>query len=116
MHQFFTVFRCVEHNYEAAFELACLGKSQDLEELIERSISAGKDHERFGEIREPELAHEEVMELEREIGRDVGIGPLLERQADVQADGFAARVGGALVGGLHDTGASAGTDDETVSG
>jgi hypothetical protein len=37
-------------------------------------------------MREPQLAHEEVVKLEGELARDVGIGHLLVRQPDVKMD------------------------------
>ena len=52
----------------------------------------------------------EVVEVEAEFGRDVGVGELLVRQADVEADGIRAGVERAAIGGLHDAGAAAGHD------
>src|SRR5262249_8621960 len=72
---------------------------------------AGEDDERAREVREPELAHEEVMELERELACDVAVGPLLVRQADVEADGAAALLRCAAVGRLHDAAAAPRADD-----
>ena len=99
-----------------AVELAGLRQSQDLEQFVEGAEAAGKHDQRARQVREPELAHEEVVELEAQLGRDVGIGALLVRQADVQADAAAAGERGAAVGGLHDPRAAAGAHDERFSG
>ena len=74
----------------------------------------GKDHERLREIREPELAHEEVVELEVQAVGDVRVRALLEGQPDVQADRLAAGFARAAVGRLHDSRAAARRDDEAV--
>ena len=47
---------------------------------------------------------------------EVGVGALLLRELDVAADGEAARVLRAAVGGLHDAGAAAGHDGEAGVG
>ena len=66
-------------------------------------------------MREPELAHEEVMELEVQALGDVAVRPLLERQTDVQPDALAAGLVGTAVGPLYDPGAAARAHDETVA-
>ena len=96
----------------ASFSVCVEG--EDFEHLVERAEAAGKDHQRLGQIGEPILAHEEVVELEVERGRDVGVRRLLEGQLDVESDGLAAGLVGAAVGGLHDAGAAAGGDDEAA--
>ena len=73
----------------------------------QRAEAARKDHQRLGQVREPELAHEEVVELEVQPVGDVRVGALLERQPDVQADRLAAGLVRAAVGRLHDAGAAA---------
>src|SRR5205807_109307 len=73
-------------------QLVGLHQRQNLEQLVARPEAAGKDHERLGEVREPELAHEEIMELEVQTLGDVRVGPLLEGQTDVEADRLAARL------------------------
>ena len=37
---------------------------EDFEQLVHGAEAAGEDHQRLRQIREPELAHEEVVELE----------------------------------------------------
>ena len=71
-------------------QLLGLRQRQDLQHFVQRSEAARKHHQRLGEIREPELAHEEVVKLEAQLRADVRIGQLLERQPDIQPDGFAA--------------------------
>ena len=91
-----------------------LHQRQDFGQLVERAKAARKHHQRARQVRKPELAHEEVVELERQLAREVGIRPLLVRQPDVEADGLAAGLGGAAVGGLHDAAAAAGANDVAV--
>ena len=76
--------------------------------------AAGEHDERFGEVSKPVLAHEEVVELEVEFGRDVAVGQLLERQLDVEPDRLRASFPGAAVGRLHNAGAAARGNDEAV--
>ena len=54
-------------------ELLGLHQREDLEHLVERAEPARKDHERLRQVREPELAHEEVVELEVQAVGDVRI-------------------------------------------
>src|SRR5262252_1430057 len=65
-------------------------------------------------MREPQLAHEEVVKLEAQTFRDVGIGTLLVRQSDVEPDRAPARIRGAAIRGLHDAGAATGADEEAI--
>src|SRR5215468_5113951 len=102
MQDFIPVLLAVDDDENLLCELLRLREGEDLKQLVERAEAAGKNDQRFGEIREPVLAHEEVVKLEVEIRRDVAVGILLERQADVQSDGFAAGFAGAAVGGFHD--------------
>src|SRR3984885_11950533 len=55
------------------------------------------------------------MKLERQLARDVGIGPLLMRQPDVQPYRPAAGVGGAAIGRFHDSRAAARADHVAVA-
>jgi hypothetical protein len=45
-----------------------LVEGEELEHFVERAEAAGEDDQRFGEVGEPVLAHEEVVELEVERG------------------------------------------------
>src|SRR5262249_13959054 len=67
-----------------------------------------------GEVREPELPHEEVVELEPEAGRDPRVRALLVRETDVEADGASARVVRAAVRGFHDARPAAATDEKAA--
>ena len=106
------VLASVEDDEELLRELAGLRQRQDLEHLVERAEAAGKDHERLRQVREPELPHEEVVELEVQIVGDVLIGSLLEGKSDVEPDGLAAGLVRSAVGRLHDAGTSPGAYDE----
>ncbi len=83
------VARSVNDDGDLLGQLPRLRQGEQLEHLVQGAESAGKDHQCLGQIREPELAHEKVVELEVQAGRDVGVGHLLEGQFDVEADGLA---------------------------
>src|SRR6266446_2240170 len=83
---FFPERRTVEEHGNRTLELAGLRQRQDLEQLVERAEAAGKRNQGARQVREPQLAHEEVVELEAELRGDIGIGTLLLRQTDVEAD------------------------------
>src|SRR5215472_8888172 len=57
------------------------------------------------------LAHAEIVELEAEARRGIGIWALLHGQLDVEADGGRADIHGTTAGRLHDPRAAAGGDD-----
>src|SRR5262249_56744276 len=80
------VARPVEQGHDRPLELAGLAEGQDLEQLVECAEAAGEGDDGAREVREPELAHEEVVELEPEAGRDVRVRTLLVRESDVEAD------------------------------
>ena len=86
-------------------ELSSLEERDDLEELVHRAEASREEHEHFGRIRERDLACKE--KVEGNGVRGVRVVMLLHRQADRDADGFAARLVRAAVAGLHDAGASA---------
>src|SRR3954465_9694737 len=81
----------IDHHQDFFCELLRLHQGQDLEEFVQSAEATGKDHQRLREISEPVLAHEEVMELKIQLGRDPPIRKLLVGQANVEPDGFAAR-------------------------
>jgi hypothetical protein len=115
VHDAVPVFAAVDYDENLFGQLVGLSEGEDFEEFVDGAEAAGKNHQRFGEIGEPELAHEEIVELEVERGRDVRIGILLEREIDVEADGFASGFVGAEVGGFHDAGTTAGGNDEAAA-
>ena len=95
-------------------QLLGLHQRQDLEHLIESSESAGEDDQGLGQVCKPELAHEEIVELEVEAFGDVPIRSLLEGQSDVESDGLATGFGRSSIRRLHDAGAATRGDDEAV--
>ncbi len=108
------VLAAVQDDQQLLRQLAGLRQRQDLEQLVERAEAARKDHQRLGQVGEPELPHEEVVELEVQLVGDVAVGALLERQPDVQPDRLAARLVRAAVGRLHDARPAARGDHEAV--
>src|SRR2546429_8718949 len=112
---FLPVRAAIDDNDNLLSQLLSLGKGEDFKKFVERDEASGKDHQRFGQIREQELTHEKVMELEVERRRDVGIRILLERQIDVEADGFSASFVSSKICRFHDARAAAGGDDKTMA-
>src|SRR4051794_25820252 len=45
-------------------QLLGLRQGQNFEQLVERTKSAGEDHQRLRQVGKPQLTHEEVVELE----------------------------------------------------
>lgn len=106
----------IEDDGDLFAEFAGLGEGEHFKGFVERAKAAREDDEGFGEGGEPKLAHEEVMEVEGELGGDERVGTLLEGEGDVKADGFGAGLPRAAVGGFHNAGAAAGGDDEAMAG
>ena len=75
-----------EQQQRDALHAAGLDQRQRLEELVERAEAAGEDRDGAGAQQEVDLARREIVEVEAELGRDVGVGRLLVRQDDVEAD------------------------------
>src|SRR5207245_1487642 len=80
-----------------------LCQRENLKQFIQSSKTARENHQRLGQIREPELSHEKVMELEVQRRRDVRIWVLFERQPDIQANGFRTRLLRTAVSRLHNS-------------
>jgi len=114
IYDFLPELRAVQDDHDLLRQLLGLHQRQDLEKLVHRSESARKDHQRLRQISEPELAHEEVMELEIQFIRDIRIRVLLVRKTDVQSDGLASRIRSPAIGRLHDSRTAAGADHEAV--
>src|SRR5579872_3306819 len=85
------VLAAINDDQDFLGQLVRLGERQDFKKFVHRAEAAGEDYESLREIREPELAHEEIVKLEIQRRRDELVGMLLERQLDVQPDAFAAR-------------------------
>src|SRR5688572_12120198 len=58
------ILRPVKNDLDLLGKLLGLHQGENLEELVERTEAARKNDQRLGQIRKPEFAHEEVMELE----------------------------------------------------
>jgi len=57
-----------------------LNKSEDFEHFIKRPEAPGENDQSFCGIYEPELAHEEVVELKCQLLRHIRIDPLFQRR------------------------------------
>ena len=108
------IFAAVDEDDVVLGELAGLQQREHFPKLVHRAEAAGKNDESFGNLREPEFAHKEIMKIEAELRTDVGVGELLVGQFDGKTDGFAAGFDGATIGGFHDAGTAAGANDETA--
>src|SRR5664279_4813245 len=91
------VLPAINHHSDVLGELLGLRQRQQFEHFVEGPEASGKHHQRFGQIGKPQLAHKEVVELEVQVRGDVGIGNLLERQIDIEADSLAACLVGCLL-------------------
>ena len=92
--------------------LAGLDQGQRFEEFVERAEPAGEHRDRPGAQQEVHLAKREIVELEAEVRGHIGVGQLLVRKHDVEADALLALVAGAAVGGFHHRRPAARADDE----
>ena len=80
-----------EQQHRDRLHLAGLDQRQQLEHLVERAEPAREHRHRPRAHQEVHLAQREVVELERQVRRDIGIGRLLVRQHDVEPDRFRRR-------------------------
>ena len=80
--------------------LAGLHQGEHLEQLVQRAEAAGEGHQRLRAHQKVHLAQREVVELEAQARRDVGVGCLLVGQHDVQPDALATDVVRAAVAGF----------------
>src|SRR5690348_2165719 len=94
-------------------KFSCLEQCKHFPELIHGAEPAREDDERFGELRKPQFAHEEIMEAKVQLWRNEAIGTLFMRQLNAQADRRTAGFRSAAIRGFHDARASAGTDDKS---
>jgi hypothetical protein len=111
---FVPIFAAVDDDDVVLGELSRLEKGEHFPKLIHGAEAAGENDKGFGDLREPEFAHEEIVEIEAEFGADVGVGELLVRQFDGEADGLAAGFAGAAIGGFHDARTAARANDEAA--
>src|SRR3546814_68609 len=91
-----------------------LDQRQHLEQLVHRPIAAGKDDQPARAHEEVHLAHGEVVEAERKLRTDPGIGCLFAGKRDVEPDRACADLAGPAIGGLHDARPATGHDDEVL--
>ena len=103
-----------QHQRHVLADFLGLDQGQEFEQLVQRAEAARHHHHRLGQIGKPELAHEEIVELEDQLAADVRVLRLLEGQRNVEADVDALGLGGPAVGRLHDPGATAATDHEAA--
>src|SRR5580704_13607826 len=66
VHDAVPVFAAVNDDKDFFREFVGLGEGEDFEELVDGAEAPGKNNQGFGEVGEPELAHEEIMEFEIE--------------------------------------------------
>ena len=93
--------RFVYHDDGKYLAFAGLHQRQHLETFVLRAEAAGKQGDGVGLLHEQQLAREEVFQVHQlEVAADDGVGFLLERQQDVDADALLAA--GADLAGLHD--------------
>src|SRR3546814_8657929 len=86
-----------EQNDRQRLHLAGLDERQEFEAFVERAEATGEDGYRPRAKQEVHLAEREIRELQAERRRDIGVGELLVRQHDIEADRILALVGGAAI-------------------
>src|SRR6266404_2827361 len=102
----------VNQDQVAPLQFAGLHQGEHFPELVHCAVAAGKNNQRLGKLREPQLAHEKIMEHKAQLRADVVIRTLFVRQLNAQADGLSAGLGGAEIGRLHDSRPAPRADDE----
>src|SRR3989442_3903772 len=91
-----------------------LWQGKDFEEFVHRSKATRENYQRLGKVREPELAHKEVVKLEIERRSDIRVRRLLKRKIDIKPDGLAASLMRTQVRSLHDSWAATCGYDKTM--
>src|SRR5579885_587143 len=91
-----------------------LDQRQRLKKLVHSTETAGEDDEGAGVLDKHGLAHEKVVEIERDV--QVGVGELLKGQFDIATDREIPAVLRPLVAGLHDAGSAPGNNAEAGPG
>src|ERR1700677_3422303 len=86
IHDFLPETGAIENDRDLLRQLLRLHERKNFEKLVHRSESTREDHERLRQIREPELAHEEIVEFEVQLARNERIRELFEGETDVQPD------------------------------
>ena len=94
--------------------LAGLDQGQQLEHLVARAVAAGEHRHRPRPDQEVHLAQREIVKLEAQLRRDIGVGQLLVRQHDVEPDAGRTDIVGAAVGRFHEARPAARADHELL--
>src|SRR5579863_10603111 len=108
------VFAAVDNDENLLCQLLRLRKRKNFEKLVQGAEAARENHQCFGQVGEPELAHEEVVKLEIQRGSDVGIGHLLERQSDIQSHRLRSGLLCPEIGRFHDARTATSRDYEAA--
>src|SRR5580693_4722291 len=61
VHDAVPVFAAVDDDENFLGQFVGLGEGKDFKKLVDGAEASGKNHQRFGEIGEPELAHEKIV-------------------------------------------------------
>src|SRR5581483_2906536 len=78
---------------------------------------AAREHDdRFRQVHEPELAHEEIMEMKRKLARHVAVVEFFHRDGYRETHVDAARLRRPAIRRLHDSRAAPGANDEATLG
>src|ERR1700679_2797068 len=104
------IFAAVDQNEIVLGKFSGLHEREHFPKLVHGAEAAGKNDERFGDLREPKFPHEKIMEIKTEFVADVRIRRLFVRQLDAESDGLSSCISGAAICGFHNSGAAAGTD------
>lgn len=91
-----------------------LDQRQGFEQFVQCPEPAGKHANCPGAHQEVHLADRKIVEIERQLGRDIGIRSLFMRQDDVQTDRDPTRIKRTKVPGLHHTRPSPRANDKFV--
>ncbi len=67
--ELFPILAAVNYNQNLLGHFLSLGQGEDFEEFVEGPETSWENYQRFGQVGEPELPHEEVMELEMQGSR-----------------------------------------------
>src|SRR5258708_8397770 len=74
---FVPIFAAVDEDQRVLRHFTGLRQGHHFPKFVEGTEAAGKNDEGFGDLREPQFAHEKIMEIEAKLGTDVRIRELL---------------------------------------
>jgi len=98
------------------FDLVGLDQRQHFKQFVQSAKAPRKSHQRFGAHQKMHFAHGEIVELEGQAGRQIGVAFLLHGQGDVQPHGGGAFFKGTPVGRFHQAGAAPGANHHALAG